>query len=158
MGAAGAVTVSASVPACPPMPTSAASTGWLSTGGPRASAVSVQTHHLRGTVVPLLRAGLWGPITLVSIYGVLTMCQASAWLVCIIHRIIKYPGGSSGKEPACQCRRHKRCKCNPWVQKIPWRGEWLLTPVCLPGESHGQRSLVGCTPKGGKGSDTTETT
>ena len=142
--------MSASVPACLPMPTSAASMGWLSTGGPHASAVSVQTHHLRRGVGPPLWAGLWCPITLVSIYGVLTVCQALAWLVCIIHRIIKYPGGSSGKEPACQCRRHKRCKFDPWAQKIPWRRKWLLTPVSLPGESHGQRSLVGYIPKSEK--------
>ena len=31
---------------------------------------------------------------------------------------------------------------NPWVRKIPWRRKWQLTPVFLPGESHGQRSLV----------------
>jgi len=30
-----------------------------------------------------------------------------------------------------------------WVRKIPWRKEWLTTPVFLPGEFHGQRSLVG---------------
>ena len=124
--------MNASVPACPPMPTSAASTGWPSTGGPRASAVSVQTHHLRGTVVPLLWAGLWGPITLVSIYGVLTMCQASAWLVCIINRIIKYPGGSSGKEPACQCRRHKRCKFSSGSRRSPGEGNgYSLQYPCL---------------------------
>ena len=32
---------------------------------------------------------------------------------------------------------------SPWVGKIPWRRKWQLTPVFLPGESHGQRSLVG---------------
>ena len=32
-----------------------------------------------------------------------------------------FPGGVSGKEPACQCRRQKRCGYNPWVGKIPWR-------------------------------------
>ena len=32
---------------------------------------------------------------------------------------------------------------NPWVGKIPWRRAWQLTPVFLPGESHGQRSLEG---------------
>ena len=32
------------------------------------------------------------------------------------------------------------------------------TPVFLPGESHGQRSLVGCSPRGHKESDTTEST
>ena len=31
---------------------------------------------------------------------------------------------------------------DPWVGKIPWRREWLPIPVFLPGESHGQRSLV----------------
>ena len=42
------------------------------------------------------------------------------------------------------------------VRKIPWRREWLLTPVFLPGESHGQRSLVGYSPCGHKVSDMTE--
>ena len=30
----------------------------------------------------------------------------------------------SGKEFICQCRRHKRCRFDPWVVKIPWRREW----------------------------------
>ena len=50
------------------------------------------------------------------------------------------------KEPACQCRRHKRPWYDPWVGKIPWRRAWHPTPVFLPGESHGQRSLVGFRP------------
>ena len=32
-----------------------------------------------------------------------------------------FPGGTSGKEPACQCRRLKRCGFDPWFKKIPWR-------------------------------------
>ena len=32
-----------------------------------------------------------------------------------------YPGGASGKEPAFQCRRHKRCEFHPWLGKITWR-------------------------------------
>ena len=39
---------------------------------------------------------------------------------------------------------------------IPWRKEWLPTPVFLPGDSHGQRSLAGYSPWGCKESDTTE--
>ena len=39
---------------------------------------------------------------------------------------------------------------------IPWRREWQPTPVFLPGESHGQRSLVGCSPWGLKESGMTE--
>ena len=36
-----------------------------------------------------------------------------------------------------------RPRFDPWVGKIPWRREWQPTPVFLPGEFHGQRSLVG---------------
>ena len=43
-----------------------------------------------------------------------------------------------------------------WVGKIPWRRKWQPTPVFLPGESHGQRSLAGYSPRGRKESDTTE--
>ena len=66
------------------------------------------------------------------------------------------PGGASGKEPACQYRSHKRRGFDPWVGKIPWRRTRQPTPVFLPGESHGLRSLVGCSPRGHKESDTTE--
>ena len=45
---------------------------------------------------------------------------------------------------------------NPWVRKIPWRREWQPTPVFLPGEFHGQRSLAVYSPQGCKESDTTE--
>ena len=45
-----------------------------------------------------------------------------------------------------------------WVGKIPWRRAWQSTPVFLPGESHGQRSLAGYSPKGRTESDTTEAT
>ena len=52
-----------------------------------------------------------------------------------------------------QCRRPG---VDPWVGKTPWRREWLPTPVNLPEEFHGQRSLVGYSPWGCKESDTTE--
>ena len=67
-----------------------------------------------------------------------------------------FPGGTSGKEPTCQFRRHKRCGFNPWVGKISWRREWQPTPVFSPGESHGQRSLAGYSPWGHKELDMTE--
>ena len=47
------------------------------------------------------------------------------------------------KESACQGRRHG---FHLWVRKIPWRRTGQSTLVFLPGESHGQRSLVGCSP------------
>ena len=59
-----------------------------------------------------------------------------------------FPGGTSGKESAFKCRRHKTHGFDPWVGKIPWRRKWQPTPVFLPGKSHGQRSLVGYSPCG----------
>ena len=50
------------------------------------------------------------------------------------------------------CRRHKRHWFDPWVRKIPWRRKWQPTPLFLPGEFHGQRSLVGYSPWGHMGS------
>ena len=68
------------------------------------------------------------------------------------------PGGASGKEPACQGRGLKRCGFDHRVGMIPWRRAWQPTPVFLPGESHGQRSLVGYSPHGHKELDITEVT
>ena len=45
---------------------------------------------------------------------------------------------------------------DPWVGKIPWRRAWQATPVFLPGEAHGQSSLVGRSPWGCKELDMTE--
>ena len=75
----------------------------------------------------------------------------SHWLS-ILHTIVYMlgvPGGTSGK-----CRRHKRCGFDSWAGKIPWRRAWQPTPVCLPAESHGQRSLEGYRPQCCKESDT----
>ena len=47
---------------------------------------------------------------------------------------VGFPGGDSGKEPACQRRRCERCAFDPWVAKIPWRREWQPTTVFLPGK------------------------
>ena len=55
-----------------------------------------------------------------------------------------------------QCRKHRRLGFNPWVGKIPWRRKWQPTPLFLPEKSLGQRNLAGYSPKGLKGSDTTE--
>ena len=46
---------------------------------------------------------------------------------------------------------------NSWVRKIPWRRAWQPAPVLLTGESHGQRSLAGCSPWDCKEPNTTET-
>ena len=67
--------------------------------------------------------------------------------------LVGLPRWLSGKEFGCHCRR---CRFNPCVGKIPWKGKWLPTPVFLPGKTHGERSLAGYTPQGFKESDTTE--
>ena len=70
------------------------------------------------------------------------------------------PGGASGKElPATV--GDMRPGFAPWIRKIPgggWRRAWQPTPVFLPGEAHGQRSLAGCSPLGRTEPDTTEAT
>ena len=88
-----------------------------------------------------------------TVYGVardMTEQLSTHWL--------DFPSGTSGKVPACQCRRHKRRGFDPWVEKIPWRRKWQPTPLFLPGKSHGQRSLVGYSPQGCKESHTAEVT
>ena len=59
-----------------------------------------------------------------------------------------FPGGTSGKESACQCRKHKRSRFDPWVRKITWKRAQQPTPIFLPGEFHGHRSLAGYSPQG----------
>ena len=51
-----------------------------------------------------------------------------------------FPCGSDDKRICLQCGRPRS---NLWARKIPWRRQWLPTPVFLPGKSHGQRSLLG---------------
>ena len=63
--------------------------------------------------------------------------------------MVEMPANSGDK------RRHQ---FDAWVRKIPWRRAWQCTPVFLPGESHGQKSLAAYGPQRHKESDTTEAT
>ena len=54
------------------------------------------------------------------------------------------------------CLQSERPRFGHWISKIPWRREWLPTPIFLPGETHGQRNLEGYRPQGRKESHTTE--
>ena len=66
-----------------------------------------------------------------------------------------FPGGSDSKElPAMW----EDLGFIPGSGRFPRRREWLPTPVSLPRESHGQRSLEGYSPWGHQGWDTTEAT
>ena len=77
----------------------------------------------RHRLVSQLRTEVWK-------YGLCEMMHAR-------HRWLR------GKEAACQCRSHE---FNPWSWKIPSRGKWQPSPVFLPEEPHGQRSLVAYSP------------
>ena len=63
-----------------------------------------------------------------------------------------FPGGSDGKESTCNVEAW----FNPWVGMIPWRRAWQPTPVFLPGESPGHRSLEDYRSWGHRESDMTE--
>ena len=85
------------------------------------------------------------------------VCLEAQWCLTLCDLMAcSFRGGASGTEPACQCRRHKRGRFDPWVGKIPWRSAWQPTPVFLLGGSHGQRSLLGYSPEGHKELDTTK--
>ena len=68
------------------------------------------------------------------------------------HDWATFTHGATGKEPACHCRKHKRCRFDPWVREIPTmpsipaRRAWRPTPEFLCGESHGQKNLAGYSP------------
>ena len=71
--------------------------------------------------------------------------------------ILGFPGGSEVKASASNAGDPGSIpSSDPWVGKIPWRRKWQPTPVFLPGESHGRRSLVGYSPWDRKESDRTE--
>ena len=65
-----------------------------------------------------------------------------------------FPGGSVVKNSP----PNKRCRFDPWVKKMPWRGKWQLFLVFLPREVHGPRSLMGYSPWAHKDLDRTEHT
>ena len=64
-----------------------------------------------------------------------------------------FPGSSEVKASACNVGDPGSI---PGLGRFPWRRKWQPTPVFLPGESHGQTSLVGYSPRGRKESDKTE--
>ena len=67
-----------------------------------------------------------------------------------------FPGGASGKEPPGNAGVARDTGLIPGSGRLPWRRKWQPSPVFLPGESHGQRSLGGYSPQGCKESDMTK--
>ena len=60
--------------------------------------------------------------------------------------VLRLPRWLVVKNLPANYRKYKRCRFDPWVRKIPWRRARQTTLVFLPGESYGQRSLVGYSP------------
>ena len=88
-------------------------------------------------------------MTLSPIYPHITNLDIVSEIVMkIISLVLSFWGfpGTRGKELTCQCRRRNRHRFDPWFGKFPWRRAWQPTPVFFPGESLGQRSLVGYSP------------
>ena len=48
--------------------------------------------------------------------------EYSLYFHLLVSSSIYFSSGTSGKEPTCQCKRHERCRFNPWVRKIPVEG------------------------------------
>ena len=63
--------------------------------------------------------------------------------ICIVGGLYSWP---DGKESACRGWRHKSCRFDPWVGKIPWSRKWLPIPVLflensMDGETDGLQSM-----------------
>ena len=116
------------------------STWWSQGCNPRA-----QSQRMQG----LLRLGLGSCIASLRLtFYWSKLSQAQPDSSSTVREINSTSWWLSGKESACQCRRHKRGGFNPWVSKIPWRRKLQPTPGFLPGKSEGQRSLEGDSPWG----------
>ena len=70
------------------------------------------------------------------------------WIYLLLKEVQGFPGGRSGKDCTCQCRRCKRCQFDIWVGKSPWKGNWQPVPVFLPQKFHGQKCLADHSPWG----------
>ena len=107
-----------------------------------------------GKGYPLQYSGLENSMDCI-VYGLAKSQTKLSRLSLHCQRAKGFPGGASGKESSRQCRRHG---FNRWVGKMLWRRAWQPTPVFLPGEAQGQRSLVDHSPWGHIEWATTEAT
>ena len=97
---------------------------------------NLSEHAKVPTTLKCLTPGLppWHTHTSCLVLMIIWVCLSCLW----------HPRWLSGKESSWQCRRCKRPRFDPWVGKIPWSRKLKHTPIFLPGNFHGQRSLVGC--------------
>ena len=65
----------------------------------------------------------------IALNSTLSISEVCLYYTIGLWKSMRFPGGTCGKEPTCQCRRHKRLRFDPWVGKIPWRRAWQPTPI-----------------------------
>ena len=75
------------------------------------------------------------------------MIRGASQVIFLCATLRGFPGESDSQESVCNVGDPG---FKTWVRKIPWRRAWQPTPVFLPGESHGQRSLEGYSLRGCK--------
>ena len=115
----------------------------------------------RGTLLPLAQFGVdFGTNysrkrlnNVIGLFGVRDLPMTVAYRMRSETTWARFPGSSDGKKSPYNAGDPGSI---PGLGRSPWRREWLPSPVFLPGESHGQRSLAGCSPWGHKESDTTK--
>ena len=121
------------------------------------SAVILEPKKIKSVTVfivsPSICHEVMGPDAMIFLFGILSFKPAFS----LSSFTFDFPGGSDSKASVYNVGDPSSIpEFAPWVGKIPWRRKWQPTPVFLPGESHGRRSLVGYSPRGRKESDTTE--
>ena len=99
---------------------------------------------------------------LLFFYFSVLFCWLSSIFTCLFFRyslhtttVLYFPGGTSGH---WTMQGTQETQVRSWVGETPGRRVWQPTQGSLPGESHGQRSLAGCSPWGHRESDTAEAT
>ena len=97
---------------------------------------------IHGVAKSRTRLSDWSDLIWITI-SYLTVSMGPEFSSSLPWLVLGFSSGSDSKESTCKWRRPR---FSPWVGKIPWRREWQPTPVFLPGEAHGQRSLVGYSP------------
>ena len=104
--------------------------------------------NVKVVLVNLYSDSLLSPVNILPTQASYFICESKVVPLCWVFICLNetayfgFPAGSNGKESVRSAWDPVRSQ----GQEDPWRREWLPTPVFLPGEFQGQRSLVGCSP------------
>ena len=120
--------------------------------------LNLPTHFKLDMVMRLILANeMWPsmrlPFSSALVIAAFNQCHQPSM---IWQQMMGSPGGSAYKESACSTGDTGDADSTSEFRRSSWRRKWQPTPVFLPGEPHGQRSLAAYSPKGCKESDTIE--